>query len=404
MKCRYCQIIQSTDKKYPIREATFDLNSNYPRCNFHWRFTCHSCGRPTHFNGITWCEKTKQFTCIRCGVDHRAVREPFWNWEYYYAIGCKNCGERHPALDRLEFEGEHPWQLHPTMRRNLTGLNRETAIEPRFTSSFISEKNDHVTDEEVSRQWNGIAEKWTAGYTEHGDVNREHVIDPTILRILGDVKNKRILDAGCGAGYLCRKLARKGARVTGIDLSSKLIKMARLKEKEQPLGIRYYTGSLSNLEMLSSSTFDVVISNMALMDTLNLKKALEEISRVLKNHGVLIFSISHPCFASSCMSEWERQPPDSERNEDRLYRKIDRYFDRGRVLWAMSGFPPVSTFHRTLSDYINLLITNKFVITHLEEPVPDSQAMEEHSRDFANDYDRIPLFLIIGAKKLSSRP
>jgi len=180
--------------------------------------------------------------------------------------------------------------------------------------------------------------------------------------------------------------------------------MARLKEKEQPLEISYYVGSLSNLGMLSSSTFDVVISNMALMDTLNLKKALEEISRVLKNHGKLVFSISHPCFASSCMSEWERQPPDSERNEDRLYRKIDRYFDRGRVLWAMSGFPRVSTFHRTLSDYINLLITNKFVITHFEEPVPDSQAMEEHPRDFANDYDRIPLFLIIGAKKLSSRP
>ena len=288
------------------------------------------------------------------------------------------------------------------MRRNRTGLSQEDIIDPRFTSSFIPEKNNHVTDREIAQQWNGIAEKWVAGYTEHGDINREYVIDPTILRILGNVRNKRILDAGCGAGYLCRKLARRGAKVTGVDLSNKLIEIARSKEKEQPLGISYCSGNLSNLGILSSSTFDVVISNMALMDTSNLKKAIEEISRVLKNHGKLVFSISHPCFASSYKNEWEKQPPDSERNEDRLYRKIDRYFDRGRVVWSMSRFPPVSTFHRTLSDYINLLLSNKFVITHFEEPVPDHEAMEEHPRDFADDYDRIPLFLIIGAKKLPS--
>ena len=311
MKCKYCQIINSTDKQYPVRRATFDLNGNYPRCNLHWRFVCDSCGRSTHFNGITWCEKTKQFICIRCGVDHGAVRESFWHWKYYYAIGCKNCGERHPALDRLEFEGKHPWQSHPTMRRNRTGLSQENTIKQRFTSSFIPEKNNHVTDEEIAKQWNEMAEKWVAGYTEHGDVNREHVIDPTILRILGNVKNKRVLDAACGAGYFCRKLARRGAKVTGVDLSNKMIEVARSKEKEQPLGIGYYAGSLSNLEMLPSSTFDVVVSNMALMDTLNVKKAIEEISRVLKNKGQLVFSISHPCFASSCTSEWERQPPDS---------------------------------------------------------------------------------------------
>jgi len=289
------------------------------------------------------------------------------------------------------------------MRRNRTGLSQEDFIEPRFTSSFIPEENNHVTDEELAKQWNSIADKWVAGYTEHGDVNREHVIDPTILRILGNIKNKRVLDAGCGAGYFCRKLARRGAKVTGVDLSNKMIEVARSKEKEQPLGIGYYARSLSNLEMLPSATFDVVVSNMALMDTLNMKKAIEEISRVLKNKGQLVFSISHPCFASSCTSEWERQPPDSERNEDRLYRKIDRYFDHGRVVWSMSGFPPVSSFHRTLSDYVNLLLANNFVITHFQEPVPDLQAVEEHPRDFANDYDRIPLFLIIGTRKLPSR-
>jgi len=49
------------------------------------------------------------------------------------------------------------------------------------------------------------------------DLNRCDLLDPVILQILEDVKGKTILDAGCGDGYLSRKLARLGASVTGVD-------------------------------------------------------------------------------------------------------------------------------------------------------------------------------------------
>ncbi|KPV64675.1 MAG: hypothetical protein AOA65_0891 [Candidatus Bathyarchaeota archaeon BA1] len=118
MICKYCQLIHSINEHYPLRVATLNLNSDYPRCEWHWRFVCSICGRPRHFNGITWCEKTRTFICLSCGRDHRVVRRGFWNWEYYYVIGCETCGKRHPALDRLEFLGKHPWQLHLGMLKN----------------------------------------------------------------------------------------------------------------------------------------------------------------------------------------------------------------------------------------------------------------------------------------------
>ncbi|MDH5439376.1 MAG: hypothetical protein OEZ48_09460 [Candidatus Bathyarchaeota archaeon] len=46
---------------------------------------------------------------------------------------------------------------------------------------------------------------------------------------------------------------------------------------------------------------------------------------------------------------------------------------------------------------MNVLMKNGFTITDFEEPVPTDKDMEEHYREFGNEYDRIPWFLIIGA-------
>ena len=69
-----------------------------------------------------------------------------------------------------------------------------------------------------TRIWDRNAEEWHRSYGER-DPNRGDLLDPLILDLLGEVKGKRILDAGCGDGYLSRKLARLGAKVTGVEIS-----------------------------------------------------------------------------------------------------------------------------------------------------------------------------------------
>lgn len=56
---------------------------------------------------------------------------------------------------------------------------------------------------------------------------------PPLLELLGDTTGRRVLDAGCGEGYLARVLAARGARATGIDLSPRLIEMARRQESRR---------------------------------------------------------------------------------------------------------------------------------------------------------------------------
>lgn len=292
----------------------------------------------------------------------------------------------------------HPWQLHSGMRKKNAGSDPANTLHG-YNSHF---SHANISEEQTSQAWDRLADKWNERYSEHGDMNREFIIDPAIFRIIGSVKNLLVLDAGCGAGYLSRLLAKKGAQVVGVDISKRFIKIARQKEKRKPLGITYHAASLSNLSMLRNESFDLIVSNIVLADVKDLEKAIEELARILKPNGKLVFSNMHPCFASAPVHGWVRVPQDSNRNEDWIYWKVDKYFDRSVETWQFyDDWPQAYGFHRPLTDYMNALFKNGFVITDFDEPVPNKRAVKEHHRQLM-DGERIPWFLIIGAQKRRS--
>ena len=74
------------------------------------------------------------------------------------------------------------------------------------------------TNADVIQAWSEYPEHLIEGFGEEGDLIRQYLLNPTIFALLGgDARGKRILDTGCGQGYLCRLLARRGARVTGVE-------------------------------------------------------------------------------------------------------------------------------------------------------------------------------------------
>ena len=101
-------------------------------------------------------------------------------------------------------------------------------------------------------------------YTEYGfpDAREPHMFSkfmPQILDLLGPIKPEtRILDVGCGNGYVCGEFLRQGARVVGIDLSEKGLHFAR---EAYPQGrFEAVTADDHLLENLREEPFDVVVS------------------------------------------------------------------------------------------------------------------------------------------------
>ena len=227
---------------------------------------------------------------------------------------------------------------------------------------------------------------------QEGDPHRIVLLNPALFQLLPDVNGKRVLDAGCGEGYLCRKLARLGARVTGVDYSREMLAIAG--ERTDPeLGIRYVHGNCERLGSLGLGSFDIVVSNMVLMDLEDHRAALEAIHGVLVERGVLVFSISHPCFAAPGHG-WVR---DGDGNK--LHWKVDLYFYEGA--YEQPGWRDVEEgliwFHRTLSNWIVTLLETGFELLDVIEPKPAEEMLSRYPR-FRDDL-RMSHFIVFKARK-----
>jgi ubiquinone/menaquinone biosynthesis C-methylase UbiE len=149
--------------------------------------------------------------------------------------------------------------------------------------------------EEVGRFWNTNADAWTALARAGYDVDRDYLNTPAFCAMLPDVTGLSGLDIGCGEGHNTRLLAKRGARVTALDIAEVFIAHAQQAEEGEPLGIDYRVASAVALPF-AEGTFDFATGVMSFMDIPETERVLAEAYRVLRPGGFLQFSIAHPCF------------------------------------------------------------------------------------------------------------
>ncbi len=233
-----------------------------------------------------------------------------------------------------------------------------------------------ISEGDVALHWDENADLWTEHVRKGWDSYREHLNNPAFLEFIGSIECKKILDAGCGEGYNTRIFAHMGAKMTGIDISHRLIEHARRAEQKEPLGICYEVASFTDLAVFAEGSFDAVVSTMALMDSPDYEKAIREIYRVLRKQGDFFFSISHPCFMTEGFG-WV-----TDRKESKPSLIVSGYFSKKQSIerWQFSEVPEdirkdaplfaIPRFPRTLSEYINTLIQAGFTLKKLGEPRP----------------------------------
>jgi len=127
--------------------------------------------------------------------------------------------------------------------------------------------------DDAARRWHLYAAELTQKCTSEGDIHREVLLNPVLLDLLGAVRGKRVLDAGCGEGYLSRMLARSGASVVAVDYAEKMIEIARVRTPAD-VAVTYKHANCENLDLLEAGSFDIVVSNMVLQDLSDYRAAI----------------------------------------------------------------------------------------------------------------------------------
>ena len=256
-------------------------------------------------------------------------------------------------------------------------------------------------DEKIRDQWESNAEAFSGLIDGEGTPHHKKILNPCVEELLGDVKGKQLLDAGCGEGYLSRYYAKKGAIVTAIDLSQRLIETSEQLTDDNGVTIDYRVDNVCYIESVPNGEFDRILSNLVLLNVPCLDDAIREFQRVLKVGGILVFSIVHPAFNFYGPGSWEmgEKDPDTKRREG-LYFKVDRYFEEEEYerYWKTKQgekFPePISFFHRTLSTYLNSLSNAGFRLLEFVEPQPVDEDL------FFDRERRVPFFAVFKAMRV----
>lgn len=210
-------------------------------------------------------------------------------------------------------------------------------------------------------EWDKMASWWHAEAADRGVYHQYTDIDPVVRELLGSVKGKKVIEIGCGNGYFSRMLAKRGAEVTALDVSSGMIAIAAAEEKKKPLGVVYLHRDAAHLQGIKSGSFDLAVANMVFMDVVNIEVAIKEISRVLKPNGKLVFSILHPAFMFD--GTWE-----SIKGKNRYGRIVWRYLNSYVDINHWDGRRlNTKGYVRPLGFYMQALRVAGFAVTDLRE-------------------------------------
>ena len=146
--------------------------------------------------------------------------------------------------------------------------------------------------------------------------------------IYGDVTGKRVLEYGCGTGSHSLAIARRGGRVTGIDISEVGISKARERAAAEGVSGAEYLVMDAEQMTFPDDTFDLVIGE-GILHHLNLEASYAEIARVLKPTGQAVFMepLGHnPAINAFRKATPSMRTPDEHPLVRRDLRLADRYF------------------------------------------------------------------------------
>lgn len=258
-------------------------------------------------------------------------------------------------------------------------------------ASIIKRRVDMDTEKEARKKYDFMSDAYHDMRTKsnpRGWFFNEFLEMPATLKLLGNIKGKKVLDFGCGTGIYAKIMAKAGAKVKGFDISGKMLEIAR---KGNP-GLELRRGSGSRIPF--DEKFDIVVAALVLDCVRDWGKALREVSRVLKKGGYFVFSAGNPIIEVAAKTV---------KNKTSL-RVIGEksYFREGlcRSSWGViKGKEVIMPFyHKTYETIIKRIIKSGFEIVDYADCKPSVKAKKLFP-EYYKSHSIFPIFCVWKIRK-----
>lgn len=199
-------------------------------------------------------------------------------------------------------------------------------------------------NEQLERSWNENAEAWTKVVRERAIESRRLATDAAIIDAVMAHAPTRVLDVGCGEGWLARSLLARAVDVAGFDGSAALVEAARAAGSGEIHHLTYDEFAARP----GPGLFDVVVCNFALLHE-DIGGLLRACSASLEEKGVVIIQTAHP---------WA----------------VGGTYENGWRVETFAGFgpdfrEPMPWFFRTLESWVNVIREAGMRVERLREPL-----------------------------------
>jgi SAM-dependent methyltransferase len=188
------------------------------------------------------------------------------------------------------------------------------------------------------------------------------------LNTLGDLEGKDVIELGCGTAYFGAWLAKRGARVVGVDITPAQLDTARRLQGETGLDMEFVEASAEDVP-LEDQTFDLAVSEYGASIWCDPELWIGEAARLLRPGGRLVFLRNSP-LSILCS-------PDEGKVEERLMRP---HSDLGRIEWP--GDDEGVEYHLPHSEMIRILRKNGFEVEALHERLAPESSTDHEYYDF----------------------